>query len=149
MKGDHVAFSTAENPDPRTPDLQLPPRYGIVHDPKGEVLPRCVVYFASYRVVKKRAVISPEAKKYFGAQYEPDAVQVTRPPRGAWGKVALVTRIFYVRGRRKPNARAPGGYHHSFAGQPLVLEQSGLFYRLSLTPGSNACIIDDRGFVFP
>lgn len=157
VKGNQVAFATesASRENPRsipTPDLRLPPRYGIIHDPKGEKLPRCTVYFGPYKIVRGTPQMTPEARKYFGSRYEAAVVEVSRPnpSNSTWEPVALVTHIFYVRGSRGNGAYAKGAYHHTFARSPLTLDKSGKFYRLSLTPGSpNACIVDDRGFVFP
>lgn len=147
VKGTAVAFSTTENSDWRKPDFFLPRQYGIIHDPKGKQLPRCVVYFGRYKLVSGKPEVTKESLKYFGAQYPQKRVKVPTKPslnEATWKPVARITHIFYER-----KGFAVGGYHHPFRGSPLVLEQSGKFYRLSLTPGSDSCIVDDRGFVFP
>lgn len=146
VKGTAVAFSTTENPNWKKPDLFLPRQYGIIHDPKGRQFPRCVVFFGRYKLVGGKPEVTRESIKYFGSQYQQKPVRVSRPNlrEEAWKPVATVTHIFYER-----KGFAVGGYHHSFRGAPLTLEKSGKFYKLSLTPGRDSCIVDDRGFVFP
>lgn len=150
VKGDQVAFGTTESTDASRPDAFLPPRWGMIHDPDGEQLPRCEVYFGPYRRLpapkrgrEARLVLTRAAKDYFGPSYQATPIVVERPKQN-WKHVAYVVKIFYVRGRR--GGIHPGAYHHSFKGQPLLLESSGSFFRLSLRDG---CIVDDRGYVFP
>lgn len=137
IKGTDVKFEMA---DGRI--LSLPPKHGIIHDPSGQALPRCDVYFGPFQ--KGRTPIdlpTKEARAYFGRFYDARAAVVDVPP-GPWKPVGDVTQIFYVR----PGVHQ-GRYYHLFReGNLLRLSRCRAFHRLDLPEG---CVVNDRGFVKP
>lgn len=137
IKGSHVVFEMEDGSTKR-----LPASHGIIHDPYGEHLPRCEVFFGPYRETGKPADKTWRARHYLGAKYEGHEA-VVDVPRAGWNPVGRVVELgVYLRhGDVKP-----GLYHHPFKGAPQPLEKSGNYYRL-IFPDN--CIYDDRGIVFP
>ena len=139
IKGNAVILETVDGEE-----IPLPKHYGIIHDPEGDDLPRCEVFFGPYRLLAGRPEgTTRSAVKYFGRHYQPRLMMVNIPENG-WRFEALIVQILYKRGLR--GAHHAGGFHHPFQKAPLTLSRSGRYRRLSLP---NGCIVDDRGFVFP
>lgn len=131
--------------------LRLPPTYGIIHDPEGTSLPRCLVFFGPYRSTANPVKLDRTARKYFGSSYQPVAASVDIDVHGNWIPVnpSLVVQIWYLR-RGDVGVKGPhqGRFFHPFKSvtPPLVLSKCGRNYCLEMP---NGCIINDRGFVFP
>lgn len=140
VKGNRVKFKTVEGKI-----LSLPAHHGIVHDPDGQQLKKCDVYFTPYRKLSRKPKgTTRAAARYFGANYNVRYV-VVNVPRSGWKPVADVVMIYYVR-TGLPGSGGMRGYHHPFQSKPVRLMKSGRCYKLDLP---NSCIVDDRGFVFP
>lgn len=135
IKGETVVFKMADGTTKKCPES-----YGIVHDPDGKVLPRCVVYVGPVKRTEKPVENTGKVKAYFGRKYNPRQAIIDRPP-SSWQRVGEVVEILYVR-----RGRYAGSYFHPFAKFSPTLSKSGRWYKLELRDG---CIYDDRGFVFP
>lgn len=135
IKGERVAFKMADGSVKR-----CPPSYGIIHDPDGRQLPRCVVFVGPVRRTQQPVEGDRKVRAYFGSDYKPKKAFVDLPAR-AWHPVGEVVEILYAR-----RGRYAASYFHPFKKFSPSLSKSGRFYRLELRDG---CIVDDRGFVFP
>lgn len=135
IKGERVIFKMAGG---RT--VRVPAAYGIIHDPTGKQLPKCVVFVGPVRRTQQPAEGDSRSKAYFGTKYQPKRAFVELPRR-TWQPVGEVVEILYVR-----RGKYAGSYFHPFKRFSPSLSRSGRFYRLELRDG---CIVDDRGFVFP
>jgi len=149
VKGTHVMFDMADGTT-----IKCPARDGMLHDPRGQVWPRCRVLIGPFKRTRRKIEATKEMEKYYGKDYEPVAAIVNLPSRRAKKKrLGEVTMIYYVR----TGTRAPYGFHHPFKSEskflgavlrrhPAELYEVGQFYELVLP---NGCIVDDRGYVFP
>lgn len=136
VKGDKVIFRMRDG-STRKP----PPSYGIIHDPDGKELPKCIVFVGPVRRTSVPAAApSRKAKAYLGRKFPPKKAIVNRPP-DSWKPIGEVVEILYER-----RGKYAGKYFHPFKAFSPTLSRSGRFYRLELR---NGCIVDDRGFVFP
>ena len=151
-KADALLFEMADGFD-----IAPPLRDYLLHDPDGEVWPKCSLLVGSFK--KGRGVVEDDAKAkaYFGRQYTMHEGRIELPPRSLneWSSLGEVERIFYER----KGTRAPGRYKHPF-GKSLVgrllslfrgkdkatLYENGRWLRLELPKG---CVVNDLGFVHP
>jgi hypothetical protein len=142
IKGDNVIVELADGSA-----LKLPPKYGIIHDPEGEVLDKCQFYLGPYKLTRVRTEMTKAARKYFGSDYVARRAVVDMPPRDAeWKEVGEAVQILYRRG----GTRAPGRYFHFFKRlkAPITVSRRGSFYMLAIPDGS--CVVyNDRGIVWP
>jgi hypothetical protein len=130
--------------------LKLPPTHGIIHDPEGTSLPRCLVFFGPYKTTQTRVSLDRTARKYFGSSYPAVAASVDIDVHGNWVPLSgPVVQIWYLR-RGHVGVKGPhqGRFFHPFksVSPPLTLSRCGRYYCLELPDG---CIVNDRGFVFP
>lgn len=122
--------------------MKLPRSFGIIHDPTGEALPRCDVFFGAYRKTDKVGTPTRQSTAYFGRRYQPKNTTIDIP-RGPWKNIGEVVQILYVRTEKSQYA---GKYYHPFKKVHPVVSKCKSYYKLALP---NGCILDDRGFVFP
>jgi hypothetical protein len=138
VESDRVQFEMADGKM-----IRLPASYGTFHDQEGKVLPKCDVFFATYKKTGRPAKLGLGHRRYFGADYVAQVAVLPKIPIAGWKKIGEVAQIFYVR----KGKRASGGFHHPFAqGHRPVLYKNGRIYKLSLGSG---CLVDDRGFRWP
>jgi hypothetical protein len=128
--------------------MDMPKRYGIVHDPVGTEFRTSDIFFASYKMLKVTVPLTKEQREYYGDGYQGEKGVVDIPNTG-WHEVKSgVTRIDYYR----TGESHPGPYWHPFykgfhwKKTPLTLYQSGLAYLLRLPEDA---VVNERGFVFP
>jgi hypothetical protein len=136
IESNHVKFEMA---DGRM--VSMPAAYGTFHDPSGDVLPKCEIFFGPYRKTRERADMNRAQRRYFGPDHKAFIAIIPSIPKTGWREVGKVVQIFYVR----RGVRAPGGFHHPFKSRPGTLSKSGRLYKLSL----GNCLVDDRGYVYP
>jgi|SRR5579863_1292183 len=123
--------------------LSLPASYGTFHDPTGDSLPKCTIFFGPFRKTHTPVQnMSLRQEKYFGPKHRAVIAVLPEIPKGGWRQVGKVVKIFYAR----RGVRAPFKFHHPFKGKPLSLSRSGRIYKLDL---GGACLVDDRGYVTP
>ena len=147
VKGTHVALKRGDGSV-----LELPARYGMLHDPEGAVRKRCEVFFAPFSEVRREPPeLSAAARRYLGDHYEVRLVR-TDIPKSGWVDKGLVTTIWYRRNGNRGKYKANEDFVHPFRSpipfvkKPVMLSKSGRVYRIDLGTGA---VIDDRGFVFP
>jgi len=162
IKGKEIRFEiggVAPSPEPHPPDhrlftdskiVRLPPSYGIIHDPEGVNLPRCIVYFGPYTTTNQRVPLDRTAKKYFGSNYSAVRASVDVPIHDDWTPIgAPVVQIWY---RRRGNVGVTGPHQGRFfhpfkkTDPPLTLLRCRRYYAIQMP---DHCIMNDRGFVFP
>lgn len=137
VKGERVFFAMASGRI-----VRCPPGNGLLHDPDGEIWPRCTTYIGPIRRTIVATATGGKAKAYFGRNYEGKAVTFSSPPATGWREVGLAVQIDYSR-----RGKYAGPYFHPFKrGVHPTLFRSGKWLKLEL---GNGCIYDDRGFVFP
>ena len=141
VKGDEVSFVRADS----ARAIRLPATYKMVHDPDGESLPKCEVYFGPVTMTRAKAKMTSAASQYLGRKYEGRLARLN-PPSGGWKPAAQVSMIHYRRWGHRGVDGPREMFKHPFKGSPLTLERSGRFYRIAL---GRICFLDDRGFVFP
>ena len=135
IKGERVVFKMADGSTKR-----LPPAYGMIDDPDGRQLPKCVVFVGPCRRTKEPLDGGGKARAYFGSKYPTKKAFVALPAK-SWHPVGEVVEILYMR-----RGKYAASYFHPFKKFSPTLSRSGRYYRLELRDG---CIVDDRGFVFP
>lgn len=146
-------------------DIELPRRWGMLHDPSGTFWPKCSLLFTHFHQGKTRDD-SDEGVGYFGKR-----ANVRRgcadeiPPndlRHGWREVGIVTQVFYERagkheGRYRHKFNDPRGwmwlvalFKRKTAKTPPVLFEYNhggvVALRLELPDG---CMVDDRGIALP
>ena len=138
----------------------LTPQGVMIHDPSGIYWPKCSLVIMTVGRGSRAATdeeYDGAPKHYLGRQHKPRIVSVQFPEKTGWKKVGTLTRIDYVRGGTK----APGGYRH-YINKPrgvyrvthllkggdaeVMVSKLGRMYRVDFP---SACIIDDRGIVYP
>jgi hypothetical protein len=134
VKGEKVVFRMKDGSQVRPPA-----GYGMIHDPDGKQLPKCVVFVGPVKRTQQPVESKGAAKAYFGKLQLRKAI-IARPG-GSWKPIGECVEILYVR-----KGRYAGSYFHPFKKFSPVLSRCGRYYRLELR---NGCIVDDRGFVFP
>ena len=129
--------------------IDVPESWGLVHDVSGKILHRCDLFVAPYQIVNnevsiKSAKVKKAAKAYFGVG-EGDLLRGNVAiPTGPWHHIGNVSIIYYQRWGSK---KKRGLYHHDFEFPVKLYEQKDKnAYRLALP---DACIINERGFVWP
>lgn len=122
--------------------IVLPPSYGTFHDKDGEILPRCMVVFGPWKNTRRPAVMNRHQRRYFGPEYKAKMAKIASIPKEGWKQVGKVVRIYYTR----RGVRAPDPFQHPFKSRQPTLSKNGRLYKLE---AGSACIIDDRGYVFP
>jgi hypothetical protein len=137
-KGDHVFFTMVNGKI-----VRCPRSYKILHDTEGEHFGKCTVLFRNVSGTEWTAPLRGKARAYFGARYDLRLLKVPRwPAASSFKVVGPVQQIDYVR-----YGEYAGPYFHPFKlGVHPILAKSGNWYRLDL---GEACVYDDRGFVFP
>lgn len=146
-------------------DVELPARWGMLHDPSGTFWPKCSLLFCKFSQGSE-SDSSDEGVGYFGKHADVCRGQTKMPLpdlHDGWREVGIVKQIFYERAGTK----APGRFKHKFndprgwmwlvalfkrrvAETPPVLfeyNQNGMrALRLELPDG---CAVDDRGIALP
>jgi len=121
--------------------FHAPVSYGIIHDPEGKQLSKCVAYLGPYRTNKKPIEMTSDAKQYFGSDYDARSA-VVNIPDGEWKPMGTVTQIFYKR-----PGKYEGKYFHLFnKNTKVLLSRCKNHFRLEMP---NGCIVNWRGFVYP
>lgn len=125
--------------------LVCPESHGIIHDPTGQLLPRCEVYIGAYQRSNEPVEMDTHGAQYFGPRYEATGASVAVPV-GPWRPVRPTSQaraILYRRDRGVHASHKP--FRHVF--RHLVdVERCGSMLRLRLPDG---CVVSWRGFVKP
>jgi hypothetical protein len=137
-------------------EVVLPPEDGMMHDQKGRAWPKCSLLFGPFEEsAEEETELDEDAVQWFGDEYEAMRGMVDRPPKElarAWRVLGKVRRVIYYR----TGVLHPDLFEHEFGrrrvqalfkkGDLPVLYERGAFLRLEL---GRACVVDDRGIVFP
>jgi hypothetical protein len=137
IKGKRVVLITT---DERV--IARPESHGIIHDPTGQLLPRCDVFIGPYRRYDEPVELDGHGRQYFGRRYQGTDADVLMPG-GPWRDIAQARVILYLRDRGHYASHKP--YRHPFR-HPVDVAQCGSMLRLRLPDG---CIVSWRGFVKP
>lgn len=143
IKGHSVSFEMADGQW-----IKVPKTHGIIHDPDGHQLPKCVVYVGPYTTNKNRfgkgqeRHLTKDAEQYFGPDYVGTGAWVDVPV-GPWSPKGESVQIRYYR----TGTKYRGKYFHMFETRTTtVIASCKRFYRIELPGG---CIVNWRGFVYP
>jgi len=129
--------------------IDVPDSWGLVHDLSGKILHRCDLFIAPYQTVNNKSASIPykikkAAKSYFGVGEGDLVTGSVAIPTGPWHHIGSVSIIYYQRWGSK---RKSGLFHHDFDFPVELYQQIDKnAYRLALP---DACIINERGFVWP
>jgi hypothetical protein len=150
VKGDQVSFDLV---DGRW--VEIPKRWGFLHDPEGDTWKNSDLLFLAYRDLREEVELTPLDKKYYGDDYDLRAGKVVLPPRdlSRWRCLGEVARIFYYR-----PGKHEGLYQHPFNQKSvwdflkgkeevtLYEAPNGKAVLLELPEGA---IVNHRGVVWP
>ena len=122
--------------------MNRPASHAIIHDPRGELLPRNHVFIGPYRLGRDAVDLDGDGRAYFGPKYEASSASVD-VPAGPWKSVGQASGIVYERDRGKyANERR---YRHAFK-RPVDIDRCGSMLRMRLPPNA---VVNWRGFVSP
>jgi DNA-binding NarL/FixJ family response regulator len=144
--------------------IELPERWGMLHDPSGNFWPSCSLLFAPFRQGTEEDD-SDEGRGYFGNKTDVWRGHIKVPPHDlqhGWHEVGIVQQVFYERagkhaGRYKHKFNDPRGWmwlvalfkSHAAKTPPVLFECydcNVVLLRLELPDG---CVVDDRGIALP
>lgn len=145
-------------------DIQLPARWGMLHDPSGDFWPSCSLLFCKF-TQGDESDSSDEAVGYFGKRADIRRGRAKMPLpslHDGWHEVGVVSQVFYERagvnaGRYKHKFNDPRGWMWLVAlfkrrvakTPPILFEYDDgklQALRLELPDG---CVVDDRGIALP
>lgn len=126
--------------DDREAPIVLPPEYGLIHDPSGQMLDKCSLFVGPIEATDEPvSEIPPEAVEYFGNDYEVRKAFVDIPEEG-WNLEARVVEIVYFR-----PGKLEDDWKHKF-GAPQDLYRSGDWHLLRFPED---CKLTHRGIEKP
>jgi hypothetical protein len=129
---------------------------GMFHDPTGRDWAKCSLLIAPYRMegYAEDDDVPGYARAYKGRNHRMRHVSLELPDKGldGWSNEGQIKKLWYTR----DGTKRPGRYYHPigkktvfsiFRGKDAAtLYQKGVYYRVQL---GRACLLDDRGIVYP